>query len=43
MAVGFILLMVTETFWSSDKGSVGAMGRYGNQGLETDKGPVSNL
>lgn len=43
IAVGFILLMVTETFWSTDKGSVGAMGRHGNQGLATDKGPVSRL
>lgn len=41
IAIGFILLMVTETFWSQDKGSVGAMGRHGNTGFSTDKGPTT--
>lgn len=36
----FILLLVTDTFWSTNKGMVGAMGKHGNQGFETDKGPV---
>ena len=43
LAAGLILLMVSETFWSTDKDSVGAMGRHGNQGLATDKGPISKL
>ena len=38
--VGMILIMVTTTFWSSDRGMVGSMGRYGNKGFDTDKGPV---
>jgi len=37
--IGLILLMVTATFWSKEKGMVGAMGNYGNKGFETDKGP----
>jgi hypothetical protein len=39
--IGFILLMAAHTFWSSDSGSVGAMGRYGNKGFETTKGPTT--
>jgi hypothetical protein len=39
--VGIILLMVTSTFWSSDRDMIGSMGRYGNKGFDTDKGPVS--
>jgi hypothetical protein len=39
-SVGMILIMVTATFWSSDRGAVGSMGRYGNKGFDTDKGPV---
>ena len=43
MAIGFMLLMVSATFWSSDKGMVGAMGRHGNTGTETGKGPSGSL
>ena len=39
--VGVILLMVSNTFWSSDRGMIGAMGKHGNKGFETGKGPVS--
>ena len=35
--VGMILIMLTATFWSKEKGMVGAMGHRGNQGFETDK------
>jgi hypothetical protein len=38
-AIGLVLLMVTATFWSKEKGMVGAMGNYGNKGFEIDKGP----
>ena len=41
--VGGILLLFTETFWSKNRGMVGAMGRYGNQGSEVSKGPESKL
>lgn len=40
-AVGFILIMVSATFWEKSKGMVGAMGHYGNKGFETGKGPES--
>lgn len=33
--VGLILLMVTSTFWSSDRGMVGAMGKNGKTGFNT--------
>jgi hypothetical protein len=39
--IGFILLMVAGTFWSSNRGMVGAMGKHGNKGFETDKGPTT--
>lgn len=39
--IGFILLMVTGTFWSSDRNMVGAMGKHGNKGWEASKGPRS--
>ena len=35
-----ILLMVSDTFWSTNKGMIGAMGRDGNKGFSTDRGPV---
>lgn len=41
MSVGVLLLMFANTFWSSDRGMVGAMGKHGNQGWETEKGPRS--
>jgi hypothetical protein len=41
--IGGILLLFTETFWSKNRGQVGAMGRYGNQGVETGKGPETKL
>lgn len=41
LAAGFILLIIADTIWSTDKGSVGSMGRYGNKGLETGKGPTT--
>jgi hypothetical protein len=41
--IGGILLLFTETFWSKNRGQVGAMGRYGNQGVETSKGPETKL
>ena len=39
--IGLILIMVTATFWSKEKGMIGAMGNYGNKGFDTDKGPKS--
>ena len=39
--IGLVLLMVTATFWSKEKGMIGAMGNYGNKGFDTDKGPKS--
>jgi hypothetical protein len=41
IGVGIILLIVSGTFWSSDRGMVGAMGKHGNKGFETDKGPTT--
>jgi hypothetical protein len=41
LVIGVILLMVANTFWSSDRGMIGAMGKHGNKGFETGKGPVS--
>jgi hypothetical protein len=38
MAVGMILLMVTNTFWSSESGMVGSMGKFGNTGTSTRYG-----
>ena len=40
LTIGVFLLMLTNTFWSSERGMVGAMGRGGNTGWDTDKGPV---
>ena len=37
--VGLILIMVTATFWSKERGMIGAMGNYGNKGWEAEKGP----
>jgi hypothetical protein len=39
--IGVVLLMFAETFFSSDRGMVGAMGQHGNKGVETNKGPDS--
>jgi hypothetical protein len=39
--IGTLLLLFAHTFFSSDRGGVGAMGRYGNKGFETGKGPES--
>jgi hypothetical protein len=41
LVIGVILLMVANTFWSSDRGMIGAMGKHGNKGFGTGKGPVS--
>lgn len=41
VGIGFILLLLANTFWSSDKGSVGAMGQHGNQGFSTAQGPTT--
>lgn len=35
LTIGFFLLMLTNTFWSSERGMVGAMGRGGNTGMST--------
>lgn len=32
---GFLALMLADTFWSTDRGMVGAMGRDGRKGTET--------
>jgi len=37
--LGMIAILVTHTFWSTDRGMVGAMGRHGNKGWEDQKGP----
>jgi len=37
--IGVVLLMFANTFFSSDTGMVGAMGKHGNKGFETNKGP----
>lgn len=42
-AVGIVLLMFVDTFFSTNRGMVGAMGRHGNQGFETGKGPSGRL
>jgi hypothetical protein len=39
--IGVVLLMFAATFFSSDRGMVGAMGRHGNKGFDTNKGPNS--
>jgi hypothetical protein len=39
--IGVVLLMFAETFFSSDRGMVGAMGQHGNKGFDTNKGPDS--
>ena len=39
VGIGLIAILVTHTFWSSDRGAVGAMGKHGNKGWETSKGP----
>jgi hypothetical protein len=39
--IGVVLLMFAATFFSSDRGMVGAMGRHGNKGFDTNKGPTS--
>lgn len=35
VAIGLVLLMFADTFWSTDRGMVGAMGRDGRKGTET--------
>lgn len=37
--LGLFLLVFMDTFFSTDRGMVGSMGRYGNKGFETEKGP----
>jgi hypothetical protein len=39
--IGVVLLMFAATFFSSNRGMVGAMGRHGNKGFDTNKGPNS--
>ena len=41
VTVGFLALMLANTFWSQDKGMVGSMGNHGNQGMSPAKGPTS--
>ena len=43
--VGGILLLFTETFWSSQSGMIGSMGRFGNKGTSTYRGldPKGNI
>jgi len=43
MSIGLLLLMFAGTFWSSDRGMVGSMGRNGNQGFSTAKGPSGRM
>ena len=43
MTVGLLLLMFANTFWSTDRGMVGSMGRHGNQGFDTSKGPSGRM
>jgi hypothetical protein len=43
MTIGVLLLMFANTFWSSNSGMVGAMGKHGNKGWETSKGPSGRL
>ena len=38
--LGFLALVVANTSWSTDRGMIGSMGRYGNKGFETEKGPA---
>jgi hypothetical protein len=40
--IAVLLLMFANTFFSSQKGMVGAMGKHGNKGFSTDKGPEDN-
>jgi TRAP-type mannitol/chloroaromatic compound transport system substrate-binding protein len=40
-AVGMLLIIAAPTFFGSDRGQVGVMGRHGNKGSETDKGPTT--
>ena len=40
--IAILLLMFANTFFSSQKGMVGAMGKHGNKGLSTEKGPEIN-
>jgi len=37
--IGGVLLLGVTAFYGSQKGQVGAMGKYGNQGLDTSRGP----
>ena len=41
VVVGFLALMLANTFWSQDKGMVGSMGNQGNQGMSTANGTRS--
>lgn len=41
--LGIVLLAFADTFFSTDKGMVGAMGKNGNKGSDTDKGPRSGV
>lgn len=41
--IGTLLIMFAATFFDDDKGMVGAMGKYGNKGFDTDKGPQSGV
>jgi len=40
--IAVIALLVAGAFWGSESGQVGAMGKYGNKGFSTDKGPEDN-
>lgn len=41
--IGTLLIMFAATFFDDDKGMVGAMGKHGNKGFSTDKGPQSGV
>ena len=38
--IGFVLLMMAGAVFGDERGSVGVMGRDGNKGFETGKGPM---
>jgi hypothetical protein len=41
--IAVIALLVAGAFWGSESGQVGAMGKYGNKGFSTDKGPEDEV
>lgn len=41
--IALLLLLFAGTFFGSGSGQIGAMGKFGNKGLETEKGQPENL